>query len=155
MNDLVFLYKRAFNHGMEGGINAVCVDKKMNVPVVMTHEEAAPVLSLMNGTAQLVAKVLYGRDLRIMEAVRLRVQDIDFQIGKRERAHDFARGVPLLVTIEDLLPAERERDEIEEELRGIIRAYRSTLQTDRRHLLENFSYVHTARKLVGAWKLVA
>jgi uncharacterized protein (DUF2252 family) len=56
---------------------------------------------------------------------------------------------PLVVPIEDLLPAGRERDEVEGEIRGIIRAYRSTLQTDRRHLLENFNYIHLARKLVG------
>ena len=35
-------------------------------------------------------------------------QDINFQIRKCERAHDFARAVPLLVTIEDLLPAARD-----------------------------------------------
>jgi uncharacterized protein (DUF2252 family) len=56
---------------------------------------------------------------------------------------------PLIVPIEDLLPEGRERDEVEGEIRGIIRAYRSTLQTDRRQLLENFNYVHLARKLVG------
>jgi site-specific recombinase XerD len=34
----------------------------------------------MDGTAQLVAKILYGSGLRIIEAVRLRVQDIDYQM---------------------------------------------------------------------------
>ena len=56
---------------------------------------------------------------------------------------------PLIVPIEDLLPPGRERDEIEGEVRGIIRAYRRTLETDRRHLMENFNYVHMARKVVG------
>jgi integrase len=42
----------------------------------MTREEVATVLSLMRGTPQLVAKMLYGSGLRIMEAVRLRVKDI-------------------------------------------------------------------------------
>ena len=56
---------------------------------------------------------------------------------------------PLIVPIEDLLPAGRERDEIEGEVRGIIRGYRRTLETDRRHLLENFNYAHMARKVVG------
>ena len=56
---------------------------------------------------------------------------------------------PLVVPIEDLLPAGSERDDIEAEIRGIIRDYRSTLETDRRQLLEDFSYVHLARKLVG------
>ncbi len=44
----------------------------------MTRDEGATVLVLMDGTPQLVAQLLYGSGLRIMEAVRLRVQDIDF-----------------------------------------------------------------------------
>lgn len=79
MNALVFLYKRVLNHSMPGSINAVRADKKINVPVVMTREEVASVISLMNGTAQLVA-LLYGSGLRIMEAIRLRVKDIDLQM---------------------------------------------------------------------------
>ena len=80
MNALVFLYKRVLNHAMEGRINAVRADKKINVPVVMTREEVATIISLLDGTAQLVAKLLYGSGLRIMEAVRIRVKDIDFQM---------------------------------------------------------------------------
>ena len=77
MNALVFLYKRVLNHALEDRMNAVRADKKVNVPVVMTRDEVATVLSLMAGTPQLVAKLLYGSGLRIMEAVRLRVKDID------------------------------------------------------------------------------
>ena len=77
MNALVFLYKRVLHHALEDRINAVRADKKVNVPVVMTREEVAAVLALMEGTPQLVAKLLYGSGLRIMEAVRLRVKDID------------------------------------------------------------------------------
>ena len=73
MNALVWLYKRVLNHSLPGSINAVRAEKKINVPVVMTREEVAAVISLMNGTAQLVTKLLYGSGLRIMEAVRLRV----------------------------------------------------------------------------------
>ena len=56
---------------------------------------------------------------------------------------------PLIVPIEDLLPVGRERDEIEGEVRGIIRSYRRTLESDRRHLIEDFHYRHMARKVVG------
>ena len=69
MNALVFLYKRLLNQALPG-INAVRADKKINVPVVMTREEVAAVLSLLDGTAQLVAKLLYGSGLRIKVAVR-------------------------------------------------------------------------------------
>lgn len=80
MNALVFLYKRGLHHALPDSINAVRADKKITVPVVMTREEVAAVLSLMDGTAQVVAKLLYGSGLRIMEAVRLRVKDIDYQM---------------------------------------------------------------------------
>jgi integron integrase len=80
MNALVFLYKRVLNHALEGHINAVRAAKKINVPVVMTREEVATIISLPDGTAQLVAKLLYGSGLRIMEAIRIRVKDIDYQM---------------------------------------------------------------------------
>ena len=80
MHALVFLDTRVLTHALQGRINAVRADKKITVPVVMTREEVAAVLSLMDGTAQVVAKLLYGSGLRIMEAVRLRVKDIDYQM---------------------------------------------------------------------------
>jgi site-specific recombinase XerD len=69
MNALVCLYKRVRNHALPSRIDAVRADKKSDVPVVMTREKVAA-LSLTDGTAQLVAKLLYGSGLRIMEAVR-------------------------------------------------------------------------------------
>jgi len=80
MHALVFLDKRVLHHALEDRINAVRADKKVTVPVVMTREAVAAVLSLLDGTPQLVAKLLYGSGLRIMEAVRLRVQDLDVQM---------------------------------------------------------------------------
>ena len=78
MHALAFLYKRVLDQALEDRINAVHADKKINVPVVMTRDEVATVLSLMEGTPQLVAKLLYGSGVRMMEAVRLRVKDLDF-----------------------------------------------------------------------------
>jgi uncharacterized protein (DUF2252 family) len=56
---------------------------------------------------------------------------------------------PLIVPIDDLVPAETEREAIEDELRNLIRSYRRTLETDRRRLLEDFRFVDLARKVVG------
>ncbi len=80
MKALVFLYTRVLNHVLEGRMNAVRADKKINVPVVMTRNEVAAVLVLMDGTPQRVAKLLYGSGLRMMEAVRLSVKDLDFSM---------------------------------------------------------------------------
>jgi len=80
MNALVFLYKKVLKLPLEEAINAVRAPKKVNVPVVMTREETAKVLSMMAGIPQLVVKFLYGSGLRISEAIRLRVQDIDAKL---------------------------------------------------------------------------
>jgi hypothetical protein len=76
---LVCLDKRALNHALPARLHALRASKKLHVPVVMTRDEVAAVLARMAGTAQLVATLLYGRGLRIMEAVRLRVKDVDAQ----------------------------------------------------------------------------
>jgi uncharacterized protein (DUF2252 family) len=56
---------------------------------------------------------------------------------------------PLIVPIEDVVAASPEPVPFEDELRGMIRSYRRTLETDRRVLLEEFEYIHAARKVVG------
>ena len=80
MNALVFLYRRVLKLPLEQRIDAVRADRKVSVPMVMTREETAKVISLMEGTPQLIVKMLYGSGLRILEAVRLRVKDVDFQM---------------------------------------------------------------------------
>jgi len=79
MNALVFLYKQVLKKPLDGKINAVRARKKVNVPVVMTREEVASIIALMEGTPQLAVKLLYGSGLRILEALRLRAQDIDYE----------------------------------------------------------------------------
>ncbi|MGO4256363.1 DUF2252 domain-containing protein [Marmoricola sp. RAF53] len=56
---------------------------------------------------------------------------------------------PLIVPLEDLLPPGKEREQIDADVRALIRSYRRTLETDRRHLLEQFEFAHMARKVVG------
>jgi uncharacterized protein (DUF2252 family) len=88
------------------------------------------------------ANVAKARTKDSMQAFAKLTHEVD---GERRIIGDS----PLIVPIEDLVPAERERDEIEGEIRGMIRSYRRTLETDRRHLMEDFHYVHMARKVVG------
>ncbi|MDP7254828.1 MAG: integron integrase [Planctomycetota bacterium] len=80
LNALVFLYRQVLKDPLGDGIDAVRARKKVNVPVVLTTQESARVISLMSGVPQLVAKLLYGSGLRVAEAVRLRVKDIDFEM---------------------------------------------------------------------------
>jgi integron integrase len=77
-----------------------------DVAVVLTREEATQVISIMNGVPQLVVKLLYGSGLRVMEAARLRVKDVDFSMrqvtvrsgkGNKDRVTTFAASlIPLL-----------------------------------------------------------
>jgi len=86
-------------------INAVRASRKINIPVVMAREEVAQVIALMEGAPQLVVKLLYGSGLRIMEAVRLRVQDMDYNFkqitvhsgkGAKDRVTPFpSSAIPL------------------------------------------------------------
>jgi integron integrase len=74
------LYKKVLKVPLDDKINAVRAAKKMNIPVVMTREEVRQVITVMEGVPQLIVKILYGSGLRIMEAVRIRVQDIDYSM---------------------------------------------------------------------------
>jgi integrase len=76
-NALLFLYREVLHQPFEN-VQAVRADKPVRVPVVLTVEEARLAISAMTGTPQLVVKLLYGSGLRLLEALRLRVQDLDF-----------------------------------------------------------------------------
>jgi site-specific recombinase XerD len=78
MNALVFLYKKVLAKPLDEVIDAVRAERKVNVPVVLTREEVSKVVAVMEGVPQLIVKLLYGSGLRILEAVRLRVKDVDF-----------------------------------------------------------------------------
>jgi uncharacterized protein (DUF2252 family) len=56
---------------------------------------------------------------------------------------------PLIVPVEELVPEGITREQITKELQQLVRRYRGTLETDRRYLLEQFRFVHLARKVVG------
>jgi uncharacterized protein (DUF2252 family) len=56
---------------------------------------------------------------------------------------------PLLVPVDELLSAERDRAAVETEVKELIAGYKRTLETDRRYLLDQFEFVDMARKVVG------
>ena len=75
------------------------------------------------------------------------------ELGKLTRVVDgrprIVSDPPLLVPIDELIPAETERADLEGELTSLIAKYRRTLETDRRYLLEQFEFCDMARKVVG------
>jgi len=80
LNAIVFLYRRVLDMPIEN-IDPVKAKKLVRPPVVMTKKEVKLVLKEMKGINLLMAKLLYGAGLRLMECLRLRVQDIDFEVN--------------------------------------------------------------------------
>ncbi len=76
LNALVFLYKHVLKKEL-GSIDAIRARRPKHLPVVLTVEETQMVLSQLSGVKQLMAKLLYGSGLRLMECLRLRVKDVD------------------------------------------------------------------------------
>ncbi len=75
---LLYLYKEVLGIDLTW-LNKVTQAKvPQRLPVVLTQAEVQAVLSRMDGTMWLIASLLYGSGLRIMEALRLRVKDVDF-----------------------------------------------------------------------------
>jgi len=75
---LEFLYREVLRQEWDDSIAPVRAKKPQRLPTVLTKDEARRVVGLMSGVPQLMAKLLYGSGLRLMECVRLRVKDVDF-----------------------------------------------------------------------------
>ena len=77
-NALLFLYKEVLGKqiGLIEGV--VRAKRPQRLPVVLTKEEVKKVIDQMNGVPRLMAILLYGAGLRLMECCRLRVKDIEF-----------------------------------------------------------------------------
>jgi len=78
LNALLFLYHQVLGKEI-GYVNGVVRAKKApRLPVVLTRGEIQALLSYLNGSEKIMATLLYGAGLRLMECCRLRVKDIDF-----------------------------------------------------------------------------
>jgi integron integrase len=98
LNALNFLYKDVL-HKKLGNFGAIeRAQREPRLPVVFSKKEAKAVLNNLSGTTKLVASLLYGSGLRLLEALRLRVNDVDFDNGViiiRHGKGDKDRRVPL------------------------------------------------------------
>ena len=79
---LLFLYKEVLDIDLPWLNGVVSAKRPPRLPVVLTREETARVLETMAGTPGLVARLLYGSGMRILEGVRLRVKDLDLARGE-------------------------------------------------------------------------
>ncbi len=82
LNALIFLYKKVLDIELGDGIAPTRSKRRMNLPTVFTQKEVFKLLGNMKGKHALMAKLLYGCGLRLMECVRLRVKNVDFGQGR-------------------------------------------------------------------------
>ena len=105
-NALLFLYKEVLGKkiGLIDGV--VRAKSPQRLPVVLTKEEVKKVIDHMNGLPRLMAFLLYGGGLRLMECCHLRVKDIDFsrnEIVVRAGKGDKDRHTMLPIAIKESL----------------------------------------------------
>jgi len=95
----VFLYKAVLHHDFGWLDDVVRAKKPTKLPVVLTRDEVKRVFQHLSGASWLMASLLYGAGLRLMECLRLRIKDVDFathQLTVREGkgAHDRVTMLP-------------------------------------------------------------
>lgn len=75
---LLFLYRQVLKQDLPWLTDVVRARKPRRLPLVLTRQETRALLAQLSGVYWLVGNLLYGSGLRLMECLRLRVQDIDF-----------------------------------------------------------------------------
>ena len=78
LSSILFLYKEVLAVDLPWLEGVTPAKKPQRLPVVMTRDEVRQVLAHMQGTHHLMASLMYGTGMRLMECVRLRVKDVDF-----------------------------------------------------------------------------
>ena len=104
LNAIIFLYRQVLDINIDEQFSPVKAKKYHRPPVIMTKNEIKKVLDNIKGTHLLMAKLLYGCGLRLMECVRLRIQAVDIErnlIYVRAAKGNKDRTVNLPVNIKD------------------------------------------------------
>lgn len=78
LSALLFLYREVLQQNLPWLENIRRAKRPQRLPVVLARDEVARLLSEMSGVTWLMASLLYGSGMRLMECVRLRVKDVDF-----------------------------------------------------------------------------
>lgn len=78
LSALLFLYKKALGEELDWLDGLVRARRPQRIPVVLTRGETERLLAALDGTPWLMASLLYGTGMRLMECLRLRVKDVDF-----------------------------------------------------------------------------
>lgn len=80
LNAIMYLYNQFLNKPIEN-LTFRYAKKAARIPTVFSHKEAISVIDQLPHPYSLIARLMYGSGLRVSEAVRLRVKDVDFEQG--------------------------------------------------------------------------
>jgi integrase len=122
LNALVFFYRNILKREVGEGLMIKPGSTRRKLPVVLTREECRELLDEISGEYALVARLLYGSGLRIMECLRLRVQDVDIerrmiriQLGKGGKSRVAPLPESLIVDCRNQIEEVRKRFEEDRE----------------------------------------
>ena len=82
LSALLFLYREVLEINLPWLDQVIRAKRPARLPVVLTRQEVTAVLNRMSGVYGLLARLLYGAGMRLMEVIRLRVKDVDFARGE-------------------------------------------------------------------------
>jgi len=99
LNALLFLYRTVLDRPVEFPLDSLRARRPKRIPTVLSKEEVARLLPCLPEPYRLIGKLLYGSGLRVSEAVRLRVKDLDFEqrhlaVRDGKGSHDRATLLP-------------------------------------------------------------
>jgi len=78
---ILFLFRHVLEKDIEEISQAVRAYPKRRLPVVLSRQEVLRLFDQLNGVSLLMAQIIYGSGLRVMECLRLRIKDIDFELN--------------------------------------------------------------------------
>lgn len=78
LNAIVFLYARVLERPLGEIGDTVRVKRPARLPTVLTHQEAMSIIERLEQPYRLLASLMYGAGLRVVESARLRIKDVDF-----------------------------------------------------------------------------
>jgi integron integrase len=129
LNAIVFLYKHIIKKPIDLSLNFNKSTQAVKLPVVLTQTEIQTLLKAIDSNHSLLCKLMYGSGLRMIEVVRLRIQDIDFDFhaiqvwqgkgGKNRRVTLAKELIPALKTQIKLSEALFERDKRSPNYQGV------------------------------------
>lgn len=111
---IVFLYKQVLLRDI-GDISLIWAQKPKKMPVVLSRDEIREVMSNLKGDYWLMAMLMYGAGLRLLECLRLRIKDVDFhyrQIIVRDAKGEKDRVVPLPNLV--FVPLQKQMEKVRE-----------------------------------------